>query len=85
MGLNLYSNPLFRAVDWLEKHERSRMTAAAKLSNLLLTIGGSYNPNEPERLHIAGVSVSCTGGTHMLLRAWKRKAEAKLNAGKAGA
>lgn len=87
MTLYLLNDPLFRAVAWLEKNARARMTSEAKLAHLLVTFGGSYKPSDPETLRIAGVHVSCTGGTGNLLSAWRRKAESKLNAAtaKAGA
>lgn len=83
MGVNLIDDPLFRAARWLGENETARMTARSKLGHLLTEFGGTYSPADPEKLKIAGVEVSCTGGTANLLSAWKRKAEAKLN--KAGA
>lgn len=87
MGINLLNDPLYRAVDYLERTKSARMTTKAKLAHLLVEFGGTYNPADPEKLRIAGVAVSCTGGTGNLLAAWKRKAEDKLNAAmaKAGA
>ncbi|WP_375591025.1 hypothetical protein ABWH89_11050 [Hoeflea alexandrii] len=83
MNLELNNNPLLRAARWLAENERARMTARAKLGHLLAEFGGTYSPADPEKLKVAGVEVSCTGGTANLLSAWKRKAESKLN--KAGA
>lgn len=79
MAVNLLNDPLFRAARWLEENQSARMTAKAKLGHLLTEFGGSYSTGDPEQLKIAGVAVSCTGGTDNLLSAWKRKAEAKLN------
>jgi hypothetical protein len=79
MPLDLHNDPLFRAAKWLEENANSRMTARSKLGHLLTEFGGTYNCADPEKLKIADVAVSCTGGTANLLSAWKRKAEDKLN------
>jgi|GEM_PF-2915372 len=87
MGINLLNDPLYRAVAYLERSKNARMTDKTRLGDLLIEFGGSYTPGNTEKLRVAGVSVSCTGGTGNLLSAWKRKAEDKLNAAteKAGA
>lgn len=79
MAVNLLNDPLFRAARWLEENQTARMTARSKLGHLITEFGGSYSPGDAEKLKIAGVEVSCTGGTGNLLSAWKRKAEEKLN------
>jgi hypothetical protein len=79
MSVNLLADPLFRAAQWLEENQSARMAARWKLGHLLTEFGGSYSKGDPEKLKIAGVAVSCTGGTDNLLSAWKRKADAKLN------
>jgi hypothetical protein len=79
MAINLLNAPLFLSAQWLEENQSARMTAKGKLGYLLTEFGGSYSRGDPEKLNIAGVSVSCTSGTDNLLSAWKRKADAKLN------
>lgn len=79
MAADLLNDPLFRAARWLEENQSARMTSRGKLGHLLTEFGGSYSRGDPEKLKIAGVSVSCTSGTGNLLSAWKRKAEAELN------
>lgn len=87
MVIDIYNDPLFRSVDWLNRNADALISTKAKLGHLLVEFGGSYSPGDQEKLRIAGVSVSCTGGTGNLLGAWLRKAEDKLNAAtaKAGA
>lgn len=77
----LLTSDLYRAWRWLEDNRQARMTDKAKLAHLLVEHGGSYKRGDADVLRIAGVRVSCTGGTHNLLNAWRAKAHIKLNGG----